>query len=373
MAQADYNRIIPWPGLVCPDLATDFTHSTTAAATISTTSSIVALPITISESTTFDHIEAYLASGVSTDFRCRVVTENSSTGLPSTTLADGSSTATVSVSGAGWKTFDFTNFTLSAGRYWVLFDSTSTPSTALAIHYMPDAYANAQYLLTPCPMYWTGSAYAVMNAGTRALRVRVKSTDGWLFTMPCFPFPGASGLNPLVMDTAENPSCRGNRFVAPYSGTIIGASLSIGLYNSGASFDCVLANSGCTTELGRIENFYVHSASLRGAFVLEFPSAVSVTAGTSYDLYVTAGSLATSSTGPWISALDVSDDSGNVIQCLGVSPGDVIGMYVHQPVTEGGAGSVTTTANHVFPLVPIYGSITAGGGGGGGVPVAFST
>lgn len=360
-----------WPNLPYKILGAGFNFSTHSTLTLSTTSSAVALPLEIISSVTVDKVECYLNAGASTDFRCRIVTADATTGQPTTTLVDANASATITATSAAWNTFDFTNFTLSAGVAWIVFDSTSTPGTAMTIPYSLDYTNTLPDFSNFTPRYWSGSAW--VSVGTRkSLRVRLKTTDGWIAMYPAAPLDGASGINPLIMDTSENPACRGNRFIAPATGTLCAFDISIASFSSGASFDFVLANSGCTTELSRAEFRETRIAYNEGLLRLTLSAPVPVTSGTSYDCYITAGSLAGATTGLGIAALDTSEDSGTVIGCYGVEPGDILGLYVNSPVTEGGSDTPTTTANHVFPWVPVYSEITTTSGGGGETSHVFS-
>lgn len=353
-----------WDNLVFEGLSGVIQFGTHSTLTISTTSSAVAIPFDLGSTETIDLFQVYLASGASTAFRCRIVSADASTGNPTSTLVDANATSTITATSGGLNTFDFTDFSLASGSYWIVLDSTATPSTALEIHYAGDYVLSNNSNSGVVARYWTGSAWASISAGFRGIRARLKTASGWHCIRGLVPFGSASGVESLVMDTSENPACRGNRFVAPWSGEVCGFNISVAGFSSGTSFDFVLANSGCSTELARIEVFYNSIALSSGKYRIRFP-AVSVVAGTSYDVYIKAGSQAGTTTGVIITALDTSEDSGAVIGCYGVEPGDILGLYVHSPVTEGGSDTPTTTADHVFPWVPVYSEITTGGGSGG--------
>ena len=353
-----------FPNLVHRNLTTGITLSTRASWTLSTTSSTVAVPLCLTATTEIDFFEAYLNAGESTTFRCRLVTANATTKLPTATLAHANADLSITASAAAWNRFDFTNFSLSAGLYWILLDSTATPAVALAMLYNVDYYVSGIDAVDNSPLYWTGSAWTT-DGTRRSLVVRLKSAAGWMALYPAAPLSGAAGLNPLIMDTLEDPACRGIRFIAPASGDISGFEIAFAGFTADTSCEFVLASEGCVTELARVEIFRAQITVADGTLRISFPS-VTVVAGTSYDFYVVAGSQATTTGGISITALDTSEDGGAVIGSYGVTPGDIKGLYVHEPPTEGGSDTPTTTTDHVFPWVPVYSEITSSGGGGGG-------
>lgn len=358
------SEIVVWRNLQHPMMAPAIGFGTNAQITLSTTSSLVAIPIDLPRAEEIDFFEVYLNTGESTAFRCRIVTVDAATGLDTSTLAHANADLSITATSGAWNKFDFTNFTLAAGSYWLLLDSTATPGTALAIQHNQDYDGLANTSAGRSVNYWTGSAMASVSVSLRSIRGRMKSASGWMEHFPLAPLGGASGINGLILDTLENPACRGNRFIAPFSGKISAFDVSIGL-SSTRSMVFVFATEECASELARVEDFQSAGNSTAFTRKIRFPE-VTVVAGTSYDCYVTAGSLATTTTGANMSALDTSEDSGNVIACYGVTPGDILGLYVNDPPTEGGSDTPTTTADHVFPWVPIYSEITTSGGSGGG-------
>lgn len=353
---------LPWPNLLHRPISNGITFTTRATWTLSTTSSAVAVPLCLNETTEIDKFEVYLAAGACTDFRCRIVTSDA-TGLPTSTLSHANASETQAAVSADWNVFDFTNFSLSPGLFYIIVDCTSSPSVSLTLHYHLDYVSVVYEAIASSPLYWTGSAWAT-DGSRRSLRVRLKTSTGWMPLYPCAPLPGASGIDGLIMDTSENPACRGNRWIAPASGTVAGFDVCIAAFSSSTSFEFVVADEGCTTELARCEVFRNMVTTVEGVVRISFPP-VTVVAGTAYDCYITAGSAAGASTGVSVVALDTSEDSGAVIGCYGVTPGDILGIYVHDPATEGGSDT-PTTANHVFPWVPVYSEITTSGGGSGG-------
>jgi hypothetical protein len=361
---SDKVTAIAFPNLLHRNLSAGISLTTRASWTLSTTSSTVAVPLCLTETTEIEFFEAYLNSGASTAFRCRIVTSSATTKLPTETLSHANADLSITASAAAWNRFDFTNFSLAPGFYWILLDSTVTPSTALALMYNVDYYVTGIEAVDNSPLYWTGSAW-ITDASRRSLVVRLKSTAGWMALYPAAPLSGATGLNPLFMDTLEDPQCRGIRFIAPASGNISGFEIAFAGFTAATSCEFVLASEGCVTELARVEIFRAQITVADGTLRISFPS-VTVVAGTSYDFYVVAGSQATTTGGISITALDTSEDGGAVIGSYGVTPGDIKGLYVHEPPTEGGSDTPTTTTDHVFPWVPVYSEITSSGGGGGG-------
>jgi hypothetical protein len=353
-----------FPNLPHRNIAAGISLATRATWSLSTTSSTVAIPLSLTATTEIDLFEAYLNSGASTAFRCRIVTSSATTKLPTATLAHANADLSITATSAAWNQFNFTNFSLSAGFYWILLDSTVTPSVTLAMLYNVDYFSSAVESVDNSPLYWTGSAWAT-DATRRSLVVRLKSSVRWMALYPAAPLSGATGLNPLIMDTLENPACRGIRFVAPASGDISGFEISFAGFTASTSCDFVLASEGCSSELARAEISRDQITSADGTLRISFPSAT-VVAGTSYDFYAIAGSQATTTGGISITAIDTSEDSGNVIGCYGVTPGDIKGLFVHDPPTEGGSDVPTVTLDHIFPWSPVYSEITASGGGGGG-------
>lgn len=355
----NFHGIPAYSGLQHHGLVFDLSGGNQAQYDLSASTSVFATPLDLVETRTIDKVEVYVTSGASTGFRCRIV-EPDSSGLPSTTLAHADATATITASAGAWNTFDFTNFSLSGGRYWIVFDSPTGLTSTLRLENMPDSL----YQITSGhrSVYWTGSAYATATVASGFCRVRIKSTDSWFVLPRALPSVGASGLNVVVMDTLENPACRGMRFSAPWSGQIIGFDISNGGFTANTSFDLVLATQGCASELARVEVKQAEVFAAHRTYQVRFASPITVVAGTNYDVYITAGSLATTTGGLWLVALDVADDSGAVIGSYGVPTGDVLGLSVNNPPTEGGADSPTTTGDHVYPWSPIYGTITTAGG-----------
>ena len=365
------SEIAYYSGLHHPSAASTFAFATNSQITLSATTSRVNIPLRLRKDTEIDLLKVYLASGASTAFRARIVTVAATTGEATDTLAHANASATITAASANWNTFDFTNFTLSAGNYWISLDSTDTPATALAIQYNSDYDGFANNDSSAGVRYWTGSALANTAAIVRCIRLALKSTTGWVPVFPCAPLGAASGIDSLIMDTLENPACRGVAFIAPVSGKICGWNINKAAITANTSFDFVMATSGCASELARVEEFATPAASTAFIHRVRFPD-VDVVAGSRYDVYITAGSQATTTGGISITALDTSEDSGNVIGSYGVTPGDLKGLYVHEPPTEGGSDVPTTTLNHVFPWVPVYSQITTSGGGGGETAHVFA-
>lgn len=352
----NFNGIPAYSGLLHPGLVAQLAGGVQAQFDLSASTSVFATPLDLLTTRTVDKVEVYIQSGASTGFRCRIV-ELDAAGLPSSTLVHANAEATITATAGSWNVFNFTNFSLTGGCYWIVFDSPTGLTATLRIENMSDSIVNA--CASHRSVYWTGSAYATATVSNGYCRVRLKTTDGWVALPRGMPSVAASGIDSLIMDTLENPACRGIRFEAPWSGDVIGFDISISNFTANTSYDFVLANQGCSAELARAEML---QAKAQGGFYnhqVRFPEPVAVTAGTLYDAYVTAGSLTTTTGGVSITALDVSDDSGAVIGCYGVVPGDVQGLYVHQPPTEGGVDVPTVTMDHVFPWTPVYGSITS--------------
>lgn len=359
----DFKGMPVYGGVLHPGLVASLSASVQAQYDLSASTSVFATPLDLLAPATVDRVEVYLAAGASTGFRCRIVGLGTD-GLPSSSLVHANAEAAITATAGAWNVFDFTNFSLAGGCYWIVFDSPTGLTSTLRIESMPDsvAYVRASHR----SVYWTGSAWASASVSSGYCRVRLKTAGGYVMLPRGLPSIGASGIDNLIMDTLENPACRGNRFVAPWAGEIIGFDISLSNFTANTSYEIVLATQGCAAELGRVEmlqakaqaNFYIHQA--------RFSSPVTVAAGSIYDVYLKAGSLATTTGGVMVSAMDVSDDSGAVIGCYGVAPGDVLGLSVHHPPTEGGSDVPTVTGDHVFPWAPVYGSISTSTGGGGG-------
>lgn len=345
-----------WPYLIHEDLNGSIGFGTRVSWTLDTLGNgRIAIPLILINEEEIDKFEAFVSTGTSAalGFRCRIVNANSANCEPDiNSLADVNASKAITATANAWNIFDFTNFTLNPGFYYILLDTPSPPSVSLTIHYNLDYSTNTTNSINLSPLYWTGTAWA-HDATRRGLRVRLKAASGWVPLPVCAPLGGRTGLNAIIMDKNENPSCRGNRWKAPASGTISGFRVSIAAFSTDTSFKFVLANQGCTTALASAEIFRKLTAGGTGYVdVLFTPTAV--ISGTLYDCYVTAGLSATTIAGVSIVALDTSEDSGTTIGSYGVEPGDILGLSVHNPPTEGGAGSVTVTSDHVYPWSPIY-------------------
>lgn len=159
--------------------------------------------------------------------------------------------------------------------------------------------------------------------------------------------------------------------VAPMTGEICGVDWSCSSFSFNNSARFVFADEGCLNVLGSTEEYQATGNLNCYTRQFRFPP-VPVTQGESYDFYLTAGSLSGTTTGIWVSAIDVSEDSGNLIQTFGIAKGSLMGLTVHEPPTEGGAGVPTVSNDFVHPAVPVYSSISSGGGGSSGTVASFA-
>jgi hypothetical protein len=360
------NEMQLYPGLLHRALNGVITSSTQTTLNLSsTTTSGLAIPIQLFATETINFVEIHLAAGASTGFRCRIVNRDTD-GLPDTTsLVHANATASITATANAWNRHDFTDFSLAAGQYWIVWDVTQI-TTTLTPSYISDyrtlsAQADVSNLRL---VYFDGADWdQSLTAGAGSVRARIKATSGYLWQLSMAPCLGRSGIDNLLMDTSENPNCRGQRWVADYSGDVIGWDISVTTFSGSTSYEFVMATQGCAVELARTEVWEQPCYATTCIHKVRFDAPVAVVAGTSYDVYIHPGSDAGAATGVGIAAIDVSEDSATMIQCYGPAVGVFTGFSVHNPPTEGGAGTPTTSSDYVFPWVPIYRDIASGGTG----------